>query len=179
MSRYEAAIPADVQQGIDAFLAKPFKTPLAGACCGCGRGVPLNYPYRVTRYEKSFWEATMPSHVIPVQRPADIWCKECAQTSEGAIMRHDTGGHAVSHRRRKQSGITDQETQVEDTKLTPRQIAEGLYGQLSADEGHGSKTLAKMAGIDVEQYESLLIPILQKLAAAGKCEKRDKKWWRL
>ena len=61
--------------------------------------------------------------------------------------------------------------------LTPRQIAEKLFAQLSADEGHGSKTLARMAGIDVEQYGELLVPILQRLALTGKVEKREKQWW--
>ncbi len=174
--RSDVTVSAAEQKAIAAFLANPPKTVLVGQCSGCSRGIPLGYPCRVTAWETLVWEATMPSHQRKVSIPRDVWCKECVADDP----RYKQAGPQSTRRPHKHHVKEEPvKTATKEETLSLRDIAKSLFAQTSTEEGHGSKVLAKMAGIDADQYGDMLIPVLKKLAEAGKVEFREKQWYRV
>jgi len=131
---------------------------LAGSCGGCGRGIPVGYLARVTK-----WQSVPFGPGFPVQRPAEMLCKDC----EGVQG-------ASKPRRRVHEAPKGQQT-PSPVVVQAKEIARKLLFAMS-DEPHGSRRLCQLAGLE---YTDLILPILRKLRAAGKVRFEEGRWARV
>lgn len=122
---------------------------LVGQCAGCGVGIPFGYVPLVTK-----WRTEKEGGWVR-QIAETVFCRRCPES--GAVV-----GEAPYRRKR----VVEKEEYV-TVEMSAKEVAIALIKVLDGVP-HGSKTLAKLAGIE---YTDMVPAILKKLAAAGKIQK--------
>lgn len=143
-----------------AIATKPARVAIQGSCAGCGRSIPYGYIPVVTSWAVKVWSETT-NNKLTVMIPATLYCRPCGDSLEGP------GKHRVRRH------VIETEVVVPE-ELSAKEIMKRIYAATSS-EPHGSKRLAKMAGIE---YTDLVLEILKLLKQAGKVISVEGRWAR-
>ena len=127
----------------------PLKPVVDGKCNECGAAITAKDLALVTEWETNGWHAT----------PKVLHCRACAAGVEG-----------VSNRKKRKVKIVKEKP----NKMSVIDVARALLGAMSKTEAHGSKWIAKKAGVSTDEYP--VRAILEKLMDAGKVALEDGKW---